>query len=35
MQNKDLYSTSSYLGNPAIVHSQLGNRDIKGNHCTI
>ena len=27
--NKDLYSTSSYLGNPAIVHSQLGNRDIK------
>lgn len=27
--NKDLYSTTSYLGNPAIIHSQLGNRDIK------
>ncbi len=27
--NKDLYETDSYLGNPAIVHSQLGNRDIK------
>ncbi len=27
--NKDLYETNSYLGNPAIIHSQLGNRDIK------
>ncbi len=27
--NKDLYETDSYLGSPAIVHSQLGNRDLK------
>lgn len=27
--NKDLYETSSYLGKPAIVHSQLGNRDLR------
>lgn len=27
--NKDLYSTGSYLDNPSIVHSQLGNKDIK------
>ncbi len=27
--NKDLYSTSDYMNNPAIVHSQMGNRDIK------
>ena len=27
--NKDLYETSSYMNNPAIVHSQLGNRDIR------
>lgn len=27
--NKDLYSTNSYMNDPAIVHSQMGNRDIK------